>query len=180
MLRIEVIRRKESYKPKRHPEKADAWDNNDANNSLDDFIVYRDDIQIFQCKAQTVSNMPGGRPGDTVAPGPFQIRTFVDQRSFWPRIHGICNTTDMEGQEIDSRSIEPVRGNRGEPIDINRWLVHDWQKLKPNMKGIDTRVAWSLCCFVLKTADLWEFNNLLDRLQVTPGTIIQGNLLEEP
>lgn len=179
---ITVIRRPESLLFKRWPRKPDDWGNNDDNNSLDHF-AFEDDLEtaggshlLFECKAQTVSNIPGGRFLHTLAPGPFQLRLFVDPRAFRGRVHGICNALDLEGQQIDGRSIQPIVGKHGEPISLDRWLMHDWQKHAPAEDGEDTRVAWSAGCIVVPDLDLMRFGMLMDQLGKRADELIDGML----
>ena len=181
---IQIYRQKASYNFKRDRTKPDDWGNNDINNSLDRF-VYEDDLEtiggshlLFECKAQTVSNIPGGRFKSTILPGPFQLRLFVEPRAFRGRIHGICNTLDLDGQQINDHSIAPVAGKDGTPISYDRWLLHDWQKHAPAPEGEDTRVAWSAGCFVIPDLDLMRFGLLMDELYRVAGELIDGNLVE--
>ena len=111
----------------------------DGNNSLDQFGLYADDgvagnryIPLFTCRAQTVCNLEGLAAGsqsvdakysDTLAPGPFQLRAFVDPRQFWCQPHGVCNARTLGGDTIGPNCV-----TRTNP---NRWLMHDWRKLKP-------------------------------------------------
>jgi hypothetical protein len=180
---IHVYRRPESLHFKRWPDKSDDWGNNDANNSLDRF-VYEDDLEtaggshlLFECKAQTVSNIPGGRFENTLAPGPFQLRLFVDPRAFRGRIHGICNASDIEGDTINDKSIQSVQGKHGEPISYDRWLMHDWQKHAPAPEGEDTRVAWSAGCIVIPDLDLMRFGIIMDELYRLAGELIDGEIV---
>jgi hypothetical protein len=137
---------------------------------------------IFEAKCQTVSNLPGGRYEDTIAPGSFEMRAFVAPRNFYGRIHGLCMAYDLDGQLIDEDSVETVPGNNGAPTDFNRWLVHDWQKHRrnpdgsTNPPGTDTRVAWSAGCFVLKDADLESLGDILASMGIKPGSLIEGTL----
>jgi hypothetical protein len=185
MISVKISRYSKSYKFKRNPNAADDWGNNDANNSLDDFEVYEDGKLIATYKVQSVSNIPGGRFLDTIAPGKFQLKLFVEQRSFWPEIHGIINAFDLEGQQIDGRSIEPIVGKDGAPIDFARWLVHDWQKHRDQRdangklipQGSDTRVAWSAGCQVLADRDLVKFNTMLRAKGYKSGDAIDVELV---
>lgn len=177
MLRFRIVRDSRSLQPKRWPEKPDDWGNNDANNSLDIIELYDGLARIFSCSAQTVVNIPGGRYLDTVAPGMFLLKAFVEPRKFWGRIHGICNTFDLEGQEIDGHSIEPVPGKDGAPISIDRWLMHDTQKLRPSPAGILTRVAWSAGCFVVAPIALTQIGFIFDTQGIQPGDLIAGELV---
>lgn len=177
MISIKVVRQVASLTPKRWPEKPDDWGNNDGNNSLDDFAIYDGLMRLFSCSAQTVVNIPGGRYLDTIAPGPFQLRAFVEPRKFYGRIHGICNTFDLEGQQIDGRSIQPVPGKDGAPLSIDRWLMHDWQKLRPSPPMQLTRVAWSAGCFVVLPMVLVHIGFIFDQYGIQPGDFIPGELI---
>ena len=186
-LEIVIYRHELSLQPKRNPAAPDDWGNNDANNSLDLLELVADGTVVFQCSAQTVSNMPGGRFLDTLAAGGFDLRCFVEQREFWPRIHGITNALTLDGQLIDHNCVAPDVSSSGAPANMSRWLMHDWQKLRntldennvPYPQGSDTRVGWSEGCIVLADADLANFNDLLDDYEVKPDELISGMILKQ-
>ena len=71
MLKLIMIRHKESYRFKADENKPDSFSNNWKNNSLDDFILNADGAEVFKCKCQSVANYCFGeqRPGDTAAHG---------------------------------------------------------------------------------------------------------------
>lgn len=191
MLFVSITRRKVSLDYRRRPPAADIWHTNDQNNSLDDFEIFEIAAggqfpakPVFSCLAQTVSNteglIPGARFNSTIAPGKLGIRAFVDQRTFYGRIHGIVNATTMDGRTIGMDSVTKP----GE----DRWLVHDWQKHRlffdkdgthSNPPGDDTRVAWSAGCFVLADRDLAELGFIFDNAGIKPGEIVTGELREE-
>jgi hypothetical protein len=183
-MKITVYRRHLSYNYKRDPIAPDDWDNNDAHNSLDQFILEDDlDIvggshQLFESMAQTVANIPGGRFLDTLAPGPFKLELFVDPRKFRGRIHGVRDAYDLEGQWINDKFIQPVMGKNGAPICYDRNLMHDWQKQDPAPEGEDTRVAWSASCIVVSDLDLMRFGLLMDALGKMAGDLIDGEIKE--
>jgi hypothetical protein len=186
-LVIRITRSRLSLQPLRDPLKPPAWDNNDGNNSLDQFGLYADDgvagnryIPLFTCRAQTVCNLEGLAAGsqsvdahysDTIAPGPFQLRAFVDPRAFWCTPHGVCNTQTLAGDTIGPNCV-----TRTNP---NRWLMHDWRKLKPQPDAQDCRVAWSAGCIVVADADLERFSQLLLHHGITPGDLISGEIIME-
>jgi hypothetical protein len=169
-LFLRVIRKRLSYSYRKDTNIND-WYNNDKNNMLDDFILFANEERILSVRAQTVSNIPTGRFEDTIAEGPFDIRVGVDQRQFHCRIHGICNTFDLEGQRIDINSVQKN--------DNLRWLVHDTQKLKPLLPNQLTRVAWSAGCFVLLPSNLLAFNSLIDAYGIKDGHFIPGEVIME-
>ena len=178
-LFIRVIRKKESYNYKKYPNKPDAWDNNDFNNMLDEYRIYYDESLMMNLKCQTVSNIPNGRFLDTIAPGNFQLKCFVEPRQYVCNPHGIINTFDLDGQRINENSIETVIGKNGAPISLTRWLNHDTRKLSPNPNNEVTRVAWSAGCFVLNPSDLEAENMLFINYGIKSGDIIDGELLDE-
>ena len=179
-LFIRVIRKRLSYNYKFDMTKIDSWDNNKANNMLDDFILFVDEARMFETKCQTVANIPFGRYTDTISAGKFQIKCFVENRMKYGKIHGIINTFDLDGQNIDENSVETVKGKDGAPIDLARWLCHDLQKNKPSPPNIDTSVAWSAGCFIMPDNNLDVFGTLLSgSYNVKPGDIINGELLDE-
>lgn len=183
-LLVAVRRKLASLQYLRDPAKPFAWDNNDANNSLDAFEIYEVNAgapaqprgsPIFSCRAQTVSNTEGiikrTRHDRTIAPGTFDLRAFVAQRQFYGRIYGLCNARTIGGGWIGADSMIP--GND------NRWLVHDWQKHRDTgPAGRDTRVAWSAGCFVLPDHALEELGILFDHHGIAAGDLIPGILQE--
>jgi hypothetical protein len=183
---LRVTRVAMSLQPKRHPEASAAWDNNDGNNSLDTLELFLDGVAghaapLFACKAQTVANLEGLDPGvhydDTIAPGAFKIKAFVQQREFWCEPHGICDAQTLHPDVIGSDSITPT--------NTNRWLVHDWQFLRNSKdtngnlipQGTDTRVAWSAGCFVLPTPSLLQLNSILRQHGVVSDDMLDGLLV---
>jgi hypothetical protein len=125
---------------------------------------------LFKAKCQTVANIPGGRFVDTVAPGPFLIKCFIDQRQFHCPVHGICQTHDLELEYIDDNSVQKT--------DNTRWLIHDDQKLKPNPPGQITRIPWSAGCFVLHKSDFEGLNTILEAYKINTGDTIDGELID--
>lgn len=178
-LFVKVIRKTASYHYKRNSTKPDDWYNNDNNNMLDTIILYVFDAELIRMKAQTVANIPGGRFKDTIVPGKFQIEAFVENRNFYGRIHGIINAYDYDGQLINNKSIQPVIGKDGAPIDYKRWLCHDTQKCKPKPPMDLTRVAWSSGCFITTPDNLTAWGEIWDGCHVLPGNKIDGILVEE-
>jgi hypothetical protein len=180
-MKIQIIRSRFSLQPKRHPELPAAWGNSDGNNSLDRFYLFLDEgiaghsAPLFTCKAQTIANLEGLDPGvhraDTIEPGTFQLRAFVDSRQFWCIPHGICNTRTLAGEWIGENSTTAT--------NPNRWLMHDWQAHRDKPKGQDTRVAWSAGCIVVPDADLILFSAILTNNGIKPGDLIDGELIME-
>jgi hypothetical protein len=176
MLSIKVFRYKKSldYRGGIVPTPGmDLWHVNDKHNSLDFFEVLDEGSVIFHCLSQTVSNMEGLDPDvhftDTIKPGPFMLRAFVDPRQHQGRVHGICRTYTMAGDYINADST--TEKNK------LRWLCHDYQKLKPN-KG-DTRVAWSAGCIIIADKDLDSLGVLFDGHGITSSALITGELIQE-
>jgi hypothetical protein len=182
MLSIKIIRKKISYAYQRDPSKGFDWHNNDANNSLDDFWVFDDIHRIMVCSVQTVSNAEGLIDGvhfyDTIKPGRFFLRAFVDPRAFKCQPHGIVGARTLHGDLIVASL-----GKNGLPDDDDsttatnksRWLMHDLK----NHDGVDTRVAWSAGCIVVPDRDLDSFNTLLSGHGVKKFDLIPVDLLDE-
>ena len=175
MLQIKIIRKAISHHYKRDPSAQADWHNNDANNSLDTFQVLKDELPIAIYNAQTVSNLEGLDEGvkytSTIASGKFYIRAFVPGRQHYGRIHGIVYATTLAGDKINGSSIT----NK----DPARWLVHDWEKLNSTSPaGVDTRVAWSAGCIVLKDADLIALGKVFDDNGIKQGDLIPAELIE--
>lgn len=173
-LVIKIFRKKASLNPYKHESKRD-WSLNDANNSLDNYQLFEDSKVIFESKCQTVSNTEGIVPGaeylSTLKPGKFYLRLWVEQRRFNCEVHGIIRAQTMKGDTINDASVVPWSGDR--------WLQHDWQKLKPQPAGQDTRVAWSAGCIILPTKEHARFNALLREKGKKPNDIIPIILTEE-
>ncbi len=180
MLRLEIWRNRQSYNFKADPGKPDSFENNWKNNSLDLLVLLNNSEIIFQCHAQTVANycfksqMPGDRMphGDTVAPGEFTLRCFVEPRRFHGEIHAITRTKDLDGQEINREAMQTTKGG----FQNGRWLIHDRYSFKT---GQDTNYAWSAGCFILSSADLARLNAILRNEGIEPGDEIKGEVIED-
>lgn len=168
-----VIRRRESYDYMRDPREPPAWGNNDHNNMMDLYLLFVDGVEAMRCLVQTVANHPEARFRDTIAPGQFGMRLFVEPRLFSGRIHGIVGARDLEGDWIDFSSVQPN--------DLARWLEHDTRK--PKAKPTDaevtetTRVAWSAGCIVHHPNDLRRINEILTAAGATQGSVIPAELV---
>jgi hypothetical protein len=177
-LFIRINRKNISYNYKRYNDKPDDWHNNDFNNMLDNLVLFYDEAQLLKIPCQSVANIPNGRFTDTIKPGKFQLKCFVDNRNFYGRIHGIINCYDMDGQFINKNSVETVPGENGAPVSYTRWLMHDTQSLKPKPPMTITRVAWSAGCIVTSPSNLEALNEILDAYKVIPNDIINGEIVE--
>jgi hypothetical protein len=182
MLNIKVIRYTTSLDYRKDATKPYDWLNNDANNCQDDFIVYWGTNEVLKIPVQTVCNLQGldiperGSPRikfeDTVATGTFLLKTFVEPRNFYGRIHGICDTKTLAGDYVQMDST--TRTNK------LRWLMHDTQKHRKDAKGnlvppmTLTRVAWSAGCIVANPDGLSKFGAVLDQYGTKPGQTIPG------
>lgn len=176
-MNIQIHRDPRSYEYKRRGEgSSDAWDNNDSNNMLDTLELWHEGALLHSCPVQTVANIPGGRYLNTIACGTFGVKIFVEPRAYRGRIHGIIDAIDLEGQHIDGRSIEPVPGKDGAPVDFERWLVHDTQKHAPAPAGSVTRVAWSAGCIIMGPMDLEVLAELFELHALEPGSIVAAYL----
>ncbi|TAH55189.1 MAG: hypothetical protein EWM51_03655 [Treponema sp.] len=168
-IAILVVRNKKSFNFKVN-KNINSFANNWKNNSLDTIRLLINRKEVFSCRVQTVANHPDNRgENDTIQNGKFQVKCFVEPRLFRPRIHGIINTVDMDGQKIDHESMQYEGGYQN-----GRWLIHSrWsQKTKA-----DTNYAWSLGCFILSSPDLDWLNKHLDSAGANPGDIINGELI---
>lgn len=179
MLHLHIRRHKESYHFKAEPHKPDSFSNNWKNNSLDDFILQKDDQELFRCRCQSVANYCFGdmKPGDTVnygdsiAPGDFTVHCFVPPRKFHGQIHAITRTRDIDGQWIDRNAMQTTKDG----YQNGRWLIHDKFSFE---KGADTNYAWSAGCFILSSKDLEAFNAVLKQHGIKTGDEIHGILTE--
>lgn len=180
MLKLTIIRHKESYHFKADEGKPDSFSNNWKNNSLDDFILTDDDAEVFKCKCQSVANYCFGDMkegdtvsfGDSVAPGGFTVKCFVSPRLFHGEIHAITKTRDIDGQEIDRDAMQI----RKDGFQNGRWLIHDKYSFS---KGGDTNYAWSAGCFILASKDLEAFNRVLKSHGIKAGDAVDGVLQEK-
>lgn len=170
-LYIQVERKKTSYDFKLNA-KLDSFKNNIKNNAVDTIKLYQNDKEIFIYeKIRSLLNYPGCKVADSLANGNFQIKCFVDRRSYKENIHGIINAFDMEGQKIDSFSMQKDNG-----LIKGRWLVHGNLNPKTNR---DYNYCWSQGCIIFfETKKLEEFNTILKNIGVLPGDIINCKLLE--
>lgn len=166
-----IVRRRESYDYQRDKTRIADWGTNDKNNGLDSFLLYVDGMPRFEANCQTVANHPNSRFNDTVAPGRFGIKLFVEPRLFSGKIHGIVGARDLEGDWIDFDSVQPT--------DLSRWLVHDNRELKKAPGDPDTtkttRVFWSAGCIVMAWESLAELNSIYTILKapsVVPAELV--------
>lgn len=171
-----VIRRKSSYDYKKVPTLNGDWDNQKKNNSQDVILLYDGAAILWASPCQSVSNLESLDAGvkftDTIAPGPFGVKLFVEQRDFWPEIHGIINAKTLGGETIDENSITPTAGGL-------RTLMHDWQKHRSAApQGTDTSVAWSAACLVEPDKKLIELNTILRDKGCKKDDVIPGLLIE--
>ena len=179
MLKLIIIRHKESYHFKADECKPDSFSNNWKNNSLDDFILNDGGVEVFKCKCQSVANycfgdMKSGDTvsfGDSVAVGGFTVKCFVPPRLFHGEIHAITKTHDIDGQEIDCYAMQTTKDG----FQNGRWLIHDRYSQK---LGRDTNFAWSAGCFILSSKDLEAFNRVLKSHGIKAGDTVDGVLQE--
>lgn len=179
-MELLIMRRKESFNFKADTHKPDSFENNWKNNSQDNLLLCDDKQDVlFSCNCQSVANYCFGendtadtvRYGDTIAPGYFTLKCFVEPRKFHGEIHGIINTIDLDGQVINHESMQTTANG----FQNGRWLLHDKFSFKI---GKDTNYAWSAGCIILTSRDLQEFNETLKLLGVKPGDEIKGTIVE--
>lgn len=176
MLHVVVTRKRCSYDYVRDKTKSFDWHNNDNNNAKDTYEIFDGATSLLRCPCQSVSNMEGldatSKFKDTIAPGTFQLKAFVEGRQHYGKVHGICGTKTIGGETIDQNSVTPT--------NKLRTLNHDWQKLSPaNPPGQDTRVAWSAGCLVIPDKDLEEVARIFTAFGVQPGQYVPAILVEE-
>ncbi len=179
MLNFLIERKLKSYDFKLDPKAPDSFKNNWKNNSLDWIILRNDKAEIERFKCQTVANycfgdqLPGDSLpwGDTLLPGTFGIRLFVEPRNFHGEIHGIINAKDLDGQIIDANSMQYTSNG----FQTGRWLIHDRYSFKFND---DTNYAWSAGCIILSSHDLSSLNFMLRAFEAKPGDVISAELIE--
>lgn len=179
-MRIEVIRHKSSYDFKADPNAESSFANNWKHNSEDEFqLISETGYILFKCKVQSVANYCFGdyatgdsvEYGDTIAPGQFKIKCFVEPRNFHGEIHGIVETKDIDGQWINHDSMQTTANG----FQNGRFLIHS--RWSDKVQG-DTNSAWSAGCFIMSTKDLETLAEVLHEKNVQPGDIIEGVLTE--
>lgn len=169
-ITIKVRRYKKSYDYKIDKSK-NSYANNIKNNAIDSIFILKGQQIVYRYnKVQTVSNHPNMKNSDTIKPGAFKLKCFVDLRSFEDTgIHGIFDTKDISGQDIDKNSMQWDDGKY-----IGRFLIHS-----SKYKGKDLLNAYSGACFVFKESkELTKFNNILKSFGYESGDILYG-VLEE-
>lgn len=169
MITLRIERKRDSY-DYRFNKGLNSWENNYKNNMRDMFYAFKDDRKFLECQCQSVSNAPTGRFEDTLAPGEFHLKLFVERRQYYCDVHGIVNAHDLEGQYIDYDSVENN--------DQSRWLMHDIQRLKPALRGTLTAHAWSAGCIIVYPVHLSMLNQALKDAGYKTGDIIDGVLKE--
>lgn len=178
-INIRIERARSSYDFRADPAKPDGFDNNWKNNSRDWLIVLDGRTELARFRCQSVANYCFGENatadtvahGDTVAPGEFELRLFVEPRNFHGEIHAITRTRDLDGQWIGRDAMQTTAGG----FQNGRWLVHDrWSAAR----GCDTNYAWSAGCFILSSADLESLNRILHACKFSPGDTIPGEVIE--
>lgn len=179
-LSIVVERKKKSYDFKLNPNQADSFSNNIKNNMIDTFRLFDGKAELFSCPVQSVANYCWGEnaksmektAGDTIAEGYFKIKCFVEPRGYDGEIHGIIETKDLDGQIIDTESMQDY----GSSEKAGRWLIHStYNKAKQR----EAKYAYSAGCLMLSRSNLQAFNSILHAYNVKPGDIISGEIVEE-
>ena len=179
-LSIVVERRKKSYDFKLNPKEADSFSNNIKNNMIDTFRLFDGKAELFYCPVQSVANYCWGEnaksmaqtAGDTIAEGYFKIKCFVEPRNYDGEIHGIIETQDIDGQKIDTESMQDYGGNE----KAGRWLIHSTYN---KSKQREAQYAYSAGCLILSRSNLQAFNDILHAYGVAKGDIISGEIVEE-
>lgn len=176
MLRFKIIRKQLSLQYQKDPSLVGDWENQRVNNSLDDLFLYNDDtLLLLHSPIQTVSNMESLDPSvkflDTIAPGDFKIKAFRAQQyatSHYGRIHGIVEATTLNGDKINDDSITSSNSSP--------WLMHDWERVRPNPANVDTTVAWSAGCLVVPDDALIKIGSYFDMYGVKAGDYVNVHL----
>ena len=170
-IKIKILRDKLSYDFK-YDENKNDYKNNIRNNSIDTILILnsRKRAIFVSREVQTVANHPHFDFLDTIAPGKFKMRCFVEQRKYHGRIHGIVSARDLENQEIDCYSMQVENG-----YQKGRWLIHDRWSFE---KERDLFNGYSGGCFVMSSRDLFNFNRVLERYGVVKNDILNCSLIE--
>lgn len=141
--------------------------------------IYQDHIRIlhgpaivFESRCQSVAIHRSCTWRESIAPGPFMVRLFGEQRAYANPVHEIFNAVDFEGEEIDERAmqVDAESGVEG------RWLIHDDYNPKT---GNAYSVPWSAGCIMLPYLRHRDFNACLRMLKCKPGEEVMAELREE-
>jgi hypothetical protein len=179
-MNIVVYRTRKSFDYKVDPFAPSSFENNWKNNRQDWLVIKDDKAEIFRCRCQSVANYCFGKGatadtvsyGDTIYPGRFFLKCFVDPRDFFGEIHAITKTTDYDGQLIDRHAMQTTKDG----YQNGRWLLHSMYSKK---LGDDTTYAWSSGCIITSSADLKAFNTVLHAYKIQPGETIEGEIIED-
>ncbi|OHD14388.1 MAG: hypothetical protein A2086_03325 [Spirochaetes bacterium GWD1_27_9] len=169
-LSIIIERNKKSYDYKYNSKRNDLA-NNSKNNSLDTLILYQNGKEVFRHKRmQTVSNYNlFDSYDDTIAPGKFKMKHFVEKRAYTEDIHGIFDCYDIEGQYIKEDSTQIDDG-----IRKGRYLGHSDEH-----KGKAVGCCYSAGCIMfLGPENLVAYNKKVRELGVKDGDVICGEIRE--
>lgn len=180
MLNIKVLRKRESWDFKLNPSEPDSFSNNIKNNMKDSFIVCDDKAEILRVPVQSVANYCWGeqaasmrtKAGDTIAQGPFKVKCFVEPRNYEGEIHGIVEATDMDGQRINSESMQSY----GDGQTAGRWLIHSTYNKE---KQRESAYAYSAGCLILSRSNLETLNAIFHAYGIKRGQILSGEIIEE-
>lgn len=141
--------------------------------------VYQDRIRIlhgpavvFESRCQSVAIHHSVTWRESLAPGPFLVRLFGEQRAYANPVHEIFNAFDLEGEAIDERAmqIDAESGVQG------RWLIHD--DYNP-ATGSSYLAPWSAGCIMLPYLRHREFNAMLRSLGHVAGDEVAADLRDE-
>lgn len=178
MVKIVIQRTKRSYDYKFSPEKKSDYGNNAKNNSLDWLVLYCNGEEITRLHCQSVQNLDWGKNasagklayGDTIAPGSFLLRLWAQPRKFKGSVHEIIRCKTLNGLAINDNAMQIVNGHEN-----GRWLIHNKYNSTTHK---DTNFAWSAGCIIVKTGDMELLDSALKALNLTPGMIISGEIIE--
>jgi hypothetical protein len=137
---------------------------------LDTLQLLNDDIVVFECKCQSVSNHPKSDVDESIAPGEFQIKLFQQRRAYVNPVHVVMNAEDMEGEWIgeDGMQDDAESGRSG------RWLVHD--DCNPATLA-PYSAPWSAGCIILPMKEHARFNAKLTGLGFKSGDVLEAALM---
>lgn len=139
---------------------------------LDRIRIFHGSATVFEARCQSVAIHRSCTWRESIAPGPFYIRLFGEQRSYANPVHEIINAVDPEGETIDDRAmqVDAETGVEG------RWLIHD--DYNP-ATGAAYSAPWSAGCIILPFLRHREFNACLRSLGCAAGDEIAAELRDE-
>ena len=158
------------YKPDIDFECEKVYGTTDTNHPYVKILKDFGEVYYIGGKVKKINDIPHFDFKDTIKEGSFQVKCFVEPRSYHGQVHGVINALDLNNQKIDQFSMQIENG-----FQKGRWLVHDKWSFS---KGRDLNNSYSGSCFILSSKKLEILNEKLKELGIKPCDIINGTLEE--